>query len=131
MEGGDGSLTAPIRVLHVEDDESVRLMVETLLDQEGMEVHSLKNLYDGVVNAAEGPPDVAILDLNTGDSSGSETVTWFRTMHPECPVIVLTGSPEDVAAEVLAKGASGFLTKDQLVGDKLAHLVRDVVGRHG
>src|SRR5439155_12323661 len=69
-------------------------------------------------------PDVVLMDLNLGDSSGVDATRAITTALPDTRVLVLSASGEhsDVLEAVKA-GASGYLVKSASV-DELVDAVR-------
>ena len=61
-------------------------------------------------------PELLILDLNfsieTSGKEGMNLLTEIRTLHPEIPVILLTGwGTIDLAVQGMKLGARDFITK--------------------
>ncbi len=56
--------------------------------------------------------DVVLLDYELGDMSGLEVLSVIKAENPEIPVIMLSAREESaLIQDLLAKGASGFITK--------------------
>ena len=76
------------------------------------------------------PWDLLILDINMPDRSGLDILRHVRSTHPEVPVLITSGFPENqYAINVLRAGASGFIAKDQAPEDFL-RAVRTVLNGH-
>lgn len=81
------------RVLVVEDDPSVRGLLQTLLQAEGYEVLTASDGLAGLVRAASGYPALILLDLMMPDLGGARVLEELR-QDPELfdtPVIVVSG----------------------------------------
>jgi two-component system cell cycle sensor histidine kinase/response regulator CckA len=91
------SRTAPppnsgIRVLIVDDEESVRRFVARALDQAGFQTHVAADGPEALAAAtASHPFDVILTDLVMPQMTGDEVVRRLRTQWPELKVLYLTG----------------------------------------
>lgn len=62
--------------------------------------------------AQDRPVDLVLLDLELRDSRGLSTFERLRQSCPQLPVLVLSGSIDDMpAAELIERGAAGFVPK--------------------
>jgi len=107
---GDG----PLRVLVVDDHPVFRMGLAALLASlEGIEVVAeASDAPSAVAVADEHAPDVVIMDLHLGDSSGVEATREIVRRHPGMGVLVVTMMDDDdsVFASMRA-GARGYLLK--------------------
>ncbi|WP_460529541.1 response regulator [Flindersiella endophytica] len=112
---------APVRVMLVDDHEVVRQGLRALLDaQPGIEVVAEAESEETAVAAAgEFRPEIVVMDVDLGTSSGIEATREIRAQHPEIKVLMLTASDDQEArfSSILA-GASGYVLK-RVRGDAL------------
>lgn len=74
--------------------------------------------------------DVLILDLSLPKVNGPEVLRRLRMRRPDLPVIVLSMYPEDqYAAQLLAAGASAYLSKDRPVEEVVSAVHAVVSGQ--
>jgi DNA-binding NarL/FixJ family response regulator len=76
-------------------------------------------------------PDITLMDLQLGRTSGVETIRLIRREAPECHIVVLTmhQGDEDIY-RALEAGAATYLLKDTL-SDDLIRVIREVhAGTH-
>ena len=87
-----------VRVLVVEDDPSVRGLLQTLLAAEGYEVATASDGLAGLVKATSSPPSLVLLDLMMPDLGGVRVLEEIRSdpTMSDIPVIVVTGKLEAV-----------------------------------
>ncbi len=80
-------------VLIAEDDASVRLTLELVLEDEGYEVVCVEDGAEALRIAFERVPDVILLDQRMPKMEGSEVIAALRDEAPtrSIPVFVLTG----------------------------------------
>ena len=99
-------------VLVVDDDDSLRRVVEYNLAEEGYRVVTAPDGAAGLRAFQEGSVDLVLTDVRMPDMDGLELLTRLKTMQPELPVIVLTAHGTiNSAVEAMKLGASDYLTK--------------------
>jgi DNA-binding response OmpR family regulator len=118
-------MTTP-KVLIVEDDESVLMMLREGLQRDGFEVVTASNVRDALGNIAAEKFDVLLSDLHlplAGD--GFTLVSAMRHTHPDALTVVLSGYPalEEAMAAILSQ-ADEIFTKPIRIGP-LKELIRD------
>ncbi|MDQ7983424.1 nitrogen regulation protein NR(I) [Pseudomonas sp. G34] len=96
----------------VDDDRSIRWVLEKALQQEGMSTQSFDSA-DGVLGRlTRQQPDVIISDIRMPGSSGLELLSSIREMHPRLPVIIMTAHSDlDSAVASYQGGAFEYLPK--------------------
>ena len=100
------------KIMIVDDEETIRLFVRTVLEAEGYEVSEVATAA-GLRQACEGPqPDVVLLDLKLPDGDGLALLPPLKKKWPDTEVIVLTGYGSiEVAVEATKRGAYYFQPK--------------------
>ena len=106
-----------LRVLLIEDNPGDARLIQAILG-EARAVFDLEwadHLAAGLELLGAGPMDLVLLDLGLPDSQGLETVARVRESAPRVPVVVLTGTDDNVLAmEALELGAQDYLIKGQV-----------------
>jgi DNA-binding response OmpR family regulator len=99
------------RILVVEDDPTVREVVETYLEADGFIVDVAVDGFSALDTIDRRRPDLVVLDRMLPGIDGAEVCRRIRASH-NVPVILLTalGAPEDRVAGLEA-GADDYLTK--------------------
>jgi DNA-binding response OmpR family regulator len=118
-----------ISVLVVEDDPSVRGLLQTLLSAEGYEVVTASDGLAGLVKATSTHPSLVLLDLMMPDLGGVRVLEEMRD-DPELrdiPVIVVTGKVDAVPSMRDLLGEDNVFLKPFAVGELLGR-VADVTG---
>lgn len=103
-------LCAVPRILIVDDEDSIRDALARWFTLRGFEVEKAEDGLVAVEKCVAGSFDVITMDLEMPRLSGVEAIERIRSTHPEIPIIVLTGYPNE-ADEVLERGAAKVLTK--------------------
>lgn len=100
------------RILVIDDEDSIRKLLQTVLTRKGHEVLLAENGQKGIEVFERMRPLVTILDLHMPDLDGLEVLARLRTIDPHAGVIILTGYPTDEKG-ILARtlGANEFLKK--------------------
>ena len=107
------SLKGKGQILIVDDERSMREMLEIFLKREGYSVISSANAADALASVAgEETFDLIITDINMPGLSGLDLLREVKSSVPDIPVIMITayGSP-DSAVEAMKLGAADYITK--------------------
>ncbi len=131
-------MTAPedakARVVLVDDNDGIRMMLGTLLALDGRfdVVGEAVNGKQGVAACNQTQPDLVVLDMEMPVLGGLAALPLIRQAAPGARVLVFSSHPDDMEQEVLERGASRYLVKgtdlDDVV-DALAALVAPPVRR--
>ena len=102
----------PHRILVVDDERSLREMMQIMLAKEGYEVDTEEDGRSAVARLAGTDYDLVIADLKMPRMSGIELLDRVRKDQPDLPFIVMTAfASVDTAVQALKKGASEYVTK--------------------
>ena len=123
-------MNARTRVLLVDDEEDLRLMVRLVLQQHGFDI--VAEAADGLLaieQARTNDVDAVVMDLHMPHLGGIEATAATKAMKPELPVLFHSASTDErVRSAALAAGASGWVLKGG--GSKeLVSALTDVVAR--
>ena len=117
-----------MRVLVVEDDESIQRLIGVLIQARGYEVTSVSSGNEALECVASWPPDVVLLDLMLPGNYDGFAVCRRLRRHPatrHIPVIVITALADDQSrARALAAGATAYHTKPFSSGALLEDIER-------
>ena len=101
-------------VLIVDDEPEVRDAIAAILGDEGYEVRHASDGRAGLAEIDARPPGVVLLDiwLEGSQLDGLEVLDQVRRIHPDVPVIVISGHGTiETAVTAIKKGAYDFLEK--------------------
>jgi DNA-binding response OmpR family regulator len=110
-------------IVIIEGDELMSALLGDCLTEAGYRVRT-----DGAGESEAGPPDLLIVDVYMPRSSGPEAVRKARAVHPETPIIAISGqfcSYSAACAEAL--GVKRVVPKP-FKRDELLDAVRAVIG---
>ncbi|HEY4818076.1 MAG TPA: sigma-54 dependent transcriptional regulator [Candidatus Acidoferrum sp.] len=105
-------MTSPFHILVVDDQHSIRLMLESGLSLNGFRVSCARNGAEAVLAASTKKFDAVISDIYMPEGDGLEMVQKLRTVMPSLPIILMTaqGSVE-LAVRAVEEGATDFIAK--------------------
>src|SRR5690606_35273973 len=96
----------------VDDDQSIRWVLERALAKEGYRVRSFREARDVVAALDESTPKVLVSDIRMPGESGIELLYQVRQKRPGMPVIIMTAySDLDSAVSAFQGGAFEYLPK--------------------
>lgn len=124
----DGS---PIEVLVVDDEPALGDLVAMVLRYEGWQVTAASDGASAIKKAADGKPDIVVLDIMLPDMSGLEVLHELHRIRPELPVLLLTAKDtiEDRIAG-LSAGGDDYVTKPFNVEEMVLRM-RALIRRSG
>lgn len=101
------------KILVVEDDETVRDLIKTLLETMGYSVKEASNGLEGLrIFESEGGFDLIITDMIMPEVGGMELIREVRKKDPSVKVVVLSGYPDIEDEEmILADGVDRVIGK--------------------
>jgi DNA-binding NtrC family response regulator len=98
-------------VLVVEDHETERRALSSLLKSEGLRVFQAESA-DKALGYVDEDIDVVLSDLNLGDVSGIDLLNLWKKRKPDTQFILLTGhNSVNTAVEAIKSGAFDYVTK--------------------
>ena len=96
----------------VDDDRSIRWVLEKALQQEGMHTESFDSADGVLTRLARQQPDVIISDIRMPGTSGLDLLGRIRDLYPRLPVIIMTAHSDlDSAVASYQGGAFEYLPK--------------------
>ncbi len=111
----------------VDDDQSIRFVLEKALAREDLAVRSFTNPRDVLAALENDEPQVLVSDIRMPGGSGIELLGKVKERHPGLPVIVMTAySDLDSAVSAFQGGAFEYLPKPFDV-PKAVELIRRAV----
>jgi CheY-like chemotaxis protein len=99
------------RILVIDDEETVREMICTMLRHAGYEVHEAPDGTQGVALYKRDPVDLVIVDIEMPGKGGLEVIREIREECPEAPFIAITGYNPQRLDDALELGAAHTFRK--------------------
>ena len=108
----------------VDDDRSIRWVIEKALSREGIAFSSFSTAQEALAALSGGAPEVLVSDIRMPGQSGLELLQTVKSRHPAVPVIIMTAySDLDSAVAAFQGGAYEYLPKPFDV-DQAVELIR-------
>jgi two-component system nitrogen regulation response regulator GlnG len=100
------------KVWIVDDDRSIRWVLEKAFKQAEMDVSTFDNAADALKALKKDEPDVVISDVRMPGMDGMEMMEEIHQQNPELPVIIITAHSDlDSAVSAYQEGAFEYLPK--------------------
>jgi DNA-binding NtrC family response regulator len=113
-------------VLVVDDDESTRQLLNSVLTAEGYGCQLAEGLEEAEALLRQGPIQMALVDLYLGTANGLNVLDLIKVIQPECKCVIMTAhATVETVAHSLGEGALEYLSKPLLI-DGLLSVVRKV-----
>ena len=113
--GGEGTAGAGVRrrVLLVEDNRNLRVTTSRMLEHLGFDVIAVPGGVEALA-AFRGPgprPDVVVLDALLSGTTGGSVLRSLRELAPGVPVVMCSGSPDELSRAAAEGGVAAVLGK--------------------
>jgi two-component system nitrogen regulation response regulator GlnG len=104
----------------IDDDRSIRWVLEKALSKAHMEVTSFKSASGVMERLVSGRPDAIIADIRMPGMDGLALMERIRSSYPDLPVIIMTAHSDlDSALAAYEGGAFEYLPKPFDVDDAI------------
>jgi len=114
-------------VLIVDDDESDRILMRSLLEAEGHEFYLASNGEEAMRLFLRHPIDVVVTDIQMDRGDGIELISAIKGLDPDASIVAVSGQkPHKLQVAQLA-GARSILQKP-LTKERLVDAVRRACG---
>lgn len=106
-------MAEPVRLLYIDDDQGLGVLVRRALQPQGIEVHHVDSGAAAEALLAREPFHIVALDHNLVSETGLEVLARLRRRSADLPVIYVTGSEDArIAVAALKAGAADYVWKD-------------------
>lgn len=109
-------------ILIIDDEAPIRRLLEITLQSNDYNIQEAATAKEGIVMAANHPPDLIILDIGLPDITGHEVLQQLRAWYTN-PIIILSVQKEEGdIIKALDNGANDYLVKPFRTGELLARI---------
>jgi two-component system response regulator HydG len=123
-------MTGQSKILVVDDDAAHRLMLKTVLADDGYDITEAGDGAAAVAAVENQFYDLILMDLKMVHMDGLEALRRIKTLSPGIPVIIMTAyASVGTAVNALKSGASDYLTKPVDI-DELKILIDKTLHHH-
>ena len=114
----------------IDDDSSIRWVLERALSQAGYDTESFGDAEDMLERVGHAAPDAVVSDIRMPGRDGLELLSILADRHPDLPVIIMTAHSDlDSAVAAYQSGAFEYLPKPFDIDDAVATVQRAVLRR--
>jgi two-component system, OmpR family, KDP operon response regulator KdpE len=109
-------------ILIIDDEPQIRKLLEINLESNGYKVWQAATGKEGIIMAANHPPELILLDIGLPDKNGHEILKEIRTWYNKSIIILSVQNRETDIITALDNGATDYLTKPFRTGELLARI---------
>lgn len=109
-------------ILIIDDEVQIRKLLEITLESNDFAVTQAATAKEGMIMAANHPPDLIILDLGLPDEDGHSVLRKLREWYNNPVIILSVLSNEEDIIKALDNGANDYLIKPFRTGELLARI---------
>ena len=118
-------MSAPLRILYVEDNAIVREITSELLAQDQREIVTCATAEEALKEFAARPFDLVITDVSLPVMSGIELARSILELKPHVPIILASGYDLDFAIEKWTSNVRSIIKPFE--ADEIEALMRDLI----
>jgi len=116
-------------VLVIDDEPQIRKLLEIALESNDYKVWQATTAREGIIMAANHPPELILLDIGLPDKSGHEVLKELRQWYSKAIIILSVQNSEEDIVSALDNGATDYLTKPFRTAELLAR-IRSAIRRN-
>jgi two-component system, OmpR family, KDP operon response regulator KdpE len=109
-------------VLLIDDEPQIQKLLRIALESNDLNVRQAETGRDGLLMAANHPPDLVLLDIGLPDRSGHEVLRELRGWYTKAIIILSVQDGESDIVAALDSGATDYITKPFRTGELLARI---------
>ena len=109
-------------ILIIDDEEQIRKLLEITLQTNHYHVTQADTAKQGLIMAANHPPDLILLDLGLPDKDGHTVLQELRQWYTNPVIILSVQHSEEGIIKALDDGANDYLSKPFRTGELLARI---------
>jgi two-component system KDP operon response regulator KdpE len=118
-----------VEILIIDDEPQIRKLLEITLESHNYKVWQAETGKEGIIMAANHPPELILLDIGLPDKSGHEILKELRTWYNKSIIILSVQNSEADIVSALDSGATDYLTKPFRSAELMAR-IRSAIRRN-
>lgn len=116
-------------ILIIDDEPQIRKLLEIMLESNDYKVLQAETGKEGLIKAANHPPELILLDIGLPNKSGHEILKDLRNWYNKAIIILSVQNSETDIVTALDNGATDYLTKPFRTAELLAR-IRSAIRRN-
>lgn len=117
-------------ILIIDDEPQIRKLLQINLESNGYKVLQAASGKEGLIMAANHPPELILLDIGLPDLSGHEVLKELKSWYNKSVIILSVQDAEADIINALDNGAADYLTKPFRTGELLARIRSSIRRNH-
>jgi DNA-binding response OmpR family regulator len=118
-------MSEKVRIIIVDDDDTIRKSIATVLEGAGYVVDTAKSGKEAIEKTDANFYNLALIDIRLPDMEGTQLLTAMKETTPQMVKIMLTGFPSmQNAVDAVNKGADGYIVKPARM-DEVLRVVKE------
>lgn len=110
------------QILIIDDESQIRKLLQITLQSNDYAVNEAATAKDGLITAANHPPDLILLDLGLPDADGHSVLKKLRAWYTKPVIIISVQNNEEDIVKALDNEANDYLVKPFRTGELLARI---------
>jgi two-component system KDP operon response regulator KdpE len=110
------------KILVIDDEAQIRKLLQITIQSNGYLFDEAVTAKQGLLSAANHPPDLILLDLGLPDEDGHSVLKRLREWYSKPIIIISVQSNEQDIVSALDNGANDYLVKPFRTGELLARI---------
>ena len=111
-------------ILVVDDEKLIRWSLRECLQEQGYDVSAVETGGEALGKVDEEPFDLVLLDYKLPDTNGLEVLGRLHRTHPDLPVVMMSGFPEEEVLERFEGAELAGVLHKPFGGQDLVALIR-------
>jgi two-component system, OmpR family, KDP operon response regulator KdpE len=116
-------------ILVIDDEPQIRKLLEIALESNDYKIWQAATAKEGIIMAANHPPELILLDIGLPDKSGHEVLKELRQWYGKAIIVLSVINSEGDIVSALDNGATDYLTKPFRTAELLAR-IRSAIRRN-
>ncbi|MBL7883413.1 MAG: response regulator transcription factor [Bacteroidia bacterium] len=116
-------------ILVIDDEPQIRKLLEITLESNDYKVVQAETGKEGIIIAANHPPELILLDIGLPDKSGHDVLKELRAWYNKSIIILSVQNSEKDIVTALDNGATDYLSKPFRTAELLAR-IRSAIRRN-
>ena len=109
-------------ILIIDDEAQIRKLLQITLQSNDFDVAEASTAKEGLIAAANHPPELILLDLGLPDEDGHTVLKTLREWYTKPVLIISVQNNETDIVKALDNGANDYLVKPFRTGELLARI---------
>lgn len=118
-----------VEILIIDDEPQIRKLLEITLESNDYKVWLAESGKEGILMAANRPPELILLDLGLPDKNGHDVLKELRAWYNKSIIILSVQNSEADIVQALDNGSTDYLTKPFRTAELLAR-IRSAIKRN-